>query len=135
MFFFSFDFEAPTFLFWYSWSLLKTLKHSSRWRCAVSRRKVGLISVSFVFLRRSFVLLILKRKEEIFLVFSLFDRMLEKRSLSYVDGPIPVPFDDQFLFENVQRICVCDTGMGFCFFTCSISCFWSRGKEMKGLGS
>ncbi|KAJ6977555.1 pachytene checkpoint protein 2 [Populus alba x Populus x berolinensis] len=37
------------------------------------------------------------------------ERMLEKRSLSYVDGPIPVPIDDQFLFENVQRICVCDT--------------------------
>lgn len=36
--------------------------------------------------------------------------MLEKRSLSYVDGPIPVPTDDSFLIENVQRICVCDTG-------------------------
>lgn len=37
------------------------------------------------------------------------ERMLEKRSLSYVDGPIPIPFDDPFLIENVQRICVCDT--------------------------
>ncbi|KAJ4712425.1 pachytene checkpoint protein 2-like [Melia azedarach] len=37
------------------------------------------------------------------------ERMLEKRSLSYVDGPIPVPTDDSFLIENVQRICVCDT--------------------------
>ncbi|KAJ6869078.1 pachytene checkpoint protein 2 [Populus alba x Populus x berolinensis] len=37
------------------------------------------------------------------------ERMLEKRSLSYADGPIPVPIDDQFLFENVQRISVCDT--------------------------
>ncbi|KAJ6970612.1 pachytene checkpoint protein 2 [Populus alba x Populus x berolinensis] len=37
------------------------------------------------------------------------ERMLEKRSLSYADGPIPVPIDDQFLFENVQRISVCDS--------------------------
>lgn len=37
------------------------------------------------------------------------ERMLEKRSLSYVDGPIPIPFDDPFLIENVLRICVCDT--------------------------
>ncbi|KAJ7956166.1 Pachytene checkpoint protein 2-like protein [Quillaja saponaria] len=37
------------------------------------------------------------------------ERMLEKRSLSYTDGPIPVPFDDVFLVENVQRICICDT--------------------------
>ncbi|KAJ0047518.1 hypothetical protein Pint_15547 [Pistacia integerrima] len=37
------------------------------------------------------------------------ERMLEKRSLSYIDGPIPVPVDDPFLMENVQRICVCDT--------------------------
>ncbi|KAJ4827189.1 nucleolar component of the pachytene checkpoint [Turnera subulata] len=37
------------------------------------------------------------------------ERMLEKRSLSYVDGPIPVPLDDPFLVENVQRICICDT--------------------------
>ncbi|XP_028084999.1 uncharacterized protein LOC114286123 [Camellia sinensis] len=35
--------------------------------------------------------------------------MLEKRSLSYIDGPVPVPLDDSFLVENVQRICVCDT--------------------------
>ncbi len=38
-------------------------------------------------------------------------RMLEKRSLSYNDGPIPVPLDDPFLVENVERIRVCDTGM------------------------
>lgn len=37
--------------------------------------------------------------------------MLEKRSLSYVDGPIPIPIDDPFLVENVQRICVSDTGL------------------------
>ncbi|XP_020107384.1 pachytene checkpoint protein 2 homolog [Ananas comosus] len=35
--------------------------------------------------------------------------MLEKRSLSYVDGPVPVPVDDCFLLENVQRIQICDT--------------------------
>lgn len=40
-------------------------------------------------------------------------RMLEKRSLSYIDGPIPIPLDDQFLAVNVHRICVCDTGMIF----------------------
>ncbi|OVA20593.1 ClpA/B family [Macleaya cordata] len=39
------------------------------------------------------------------------ERMLEKRSLSYIDGPVPVPVDDQFLVENVKRICICDTGM------------------------
>jgi hypothetical protein len=38
-------------------------------------------------------------------------RMLEARSLSYVDGPVPIPTDDPFLFENVKRICICDTGM------------------------
>ncbi|KMT10708.1 hypothetical protein BVRB_5g118170 [Beta vulgaris subsp. vulgaris] len=37
------------------------------------------------------------------------ERMLEKRSLSYINGPVPVPDDDQFLVENVQRICICDT--------------------------
>lgn len=36
--------------------------------------------------------------------------MLEKRSLSYIDGPIVIPPDDQFLVDNVQKICVCDTG-------------------------
>ncbi|XP_043704626.1 pachytene checkpoint protein 2 homolog isoform X2 [Telopea speciosissima] len=35
--------------------------------------------------------------------------MLEKRSLSYVDGPVPVPDDDTFLKENVERIRICDT--------------------------
>lgn len=40
---------------------------------------------------------------------SAVERMLEKRSLSYIDGPIPVPLDDPFLKENVQRICICDT--------------------------
>nr|KYP69639.1 Thyroid receptor-interacting protein 13 [Cajanus cajan] len=38
---------------------------------------------------------------------SAIERMLEKRSLSYIDGPIPVPIDDAFLADNVQRICVC----------------------------
>ncbi|KAL6997090.1 nucleolar component of the pachytene checkpoint, partial [Sarracenia purpurea var. burkii] len=37
------------------------------------------------------------------------ERMLEKRSLSYMDGPVPVPLDDSFLVENVQRISICDT--------------------------
>ncbi|XWS47647.1 hypothetical protein CRYUN_Cryun13aG0002100 [Craigia yunnanensis] len=36
-------------------------------------------------------------------------QMLEKRSLSYVDGPVPVPIDDPFLMENVHRIRICDT--------------------------
>lgn len=36
--------------------------------------------------------------------------MLEKRSMTYVDGPIPVPADDSFFVENVKRILVCDTG-------------------------
>uniref|UniRef100_A0A5B7B7Z9 Pachytene checkpoint protein 2 homolog n=1 Tax=Davidia involucrata TaxID=16924 RepID=A0A5B7B7Z9_DAVIN len=40
---------------------------------------------------------------------SAVERMLEKRSLSYIDGPIPVPVDDSFLVENVQRIRICDT--------------------------
>lgn len=40
---------------------------------------------------------------------SAVERMLENRNMSYADGPIPVPFDDQFLHDNVQRICVCDT--------------------------
>ncbi|CAL5330519.1 unnamed protein product [Camellia sinensis] len=39
---------------------------------------------------------------------STVEIMLEKRSLSYIDGPVPVPLDDSFLVENVQRICVCD---------------------------
>ncbi|XWS60069.1 hypothetical protein CRYUN_Cryun07bG0002500 [Craigia yunnanensis] len=37
------------------------------------------------------------------------EQMLEKRSLSYVDGPVTVPIDDPFLMENVQRIYICDT--------------------------
>ncbi|XP_008804231.2 pachytene checkpoint protein 2 homolog [Phoenix dactylifera] len=37
------------------------------------------------------------------------ERMLEKRSLSYVDGPVPVPVDDTFLLENVKKILICDT--------------------------
>ncbi|XP_068306037.1 pachytene checkpoint protein 2 homolog [Pyrus communis] len=40
---------------------------------------------------------------------SAVERMLEKRSLSYSDGPVPVPLDDRFLTENVQSICICDT--------------------------
>ncbi|KAK9117313.1 hypothetical protein Sjap_016260 [Stephania japonica] len=35
--------------------------------------------------------------------------MLEKRSMSYADGPVPVPIDDSFISENVERICICDT--------------------------
>lgn len=41
---------------------------------------------------------------------SAIERMLENRNMSYVDGPIPVPLDDSFLLENVQRTSVCDTG-------------------------
>ncbi|PON96742.1 ClpA/B family [Trema orientale] len=37
------------------------------------------------------------------------EKMLEKRSLSYIDGPIPVPPEDSFLTENVERIHICDT--------------------------
>ncbi|KAL5718094.1 hypothetical protein ACHQM5_011033 [Ranunculus cassubicifolius] len=37
------------------------------------------------------------------------ERMLEQRSLSYTDGPVPIPADDLFLQENVLRICICDT--------------------------
>ncbi|KAH7528396.1 hypothetical protein FEM48_Zijuj05G0067900 [Ziziphus jujuba var. spinosa] len=37
------------------------------------------------------------------------ERMLEKRSLSYIDGPIALPLDDPLLQENVQRIHICDT--------------------------
>ncbi|XVE56348.1 hypothetical protein DITRI_Ditri04bG0002200 [Diplodiscus trichospermus] len=37
------------------------------------------------------------------------EQMLDKRSLSYVDGPVPVPIDDPFLMENVHRIRICDT--------------------------
>ncbi|XVF08426.1 hypothetical protein REPUB_Repub07fG0002700 [Reevesia pubescens] len=37
------------------------------------------------------------------------EQMLENRSLSYVDGPVPVPIDDPFLMENVHRIRICDT--------------------------
>nr|CAB3487389.1 unnamed protein product [Digitaria exilis] len=36
-------------------------------------------------------------------------RMLEARSLSYVDGPVPIPADNSFLLENVKRIQICDT--------------------------
>lgn len=37
------------------------------------------------------------------------ERMLEKRSLSYTNGHVPIPDDDQYLAENVRRICICDT--------------------------
>ncbi|XP_047332454.1 pachytene checkpoint protein 2 homolog [Impatiens glandulifera] len=40
---------------------------------------------------------------------SAVERMLDTRSMSYVDGPIPVPVDDEFLINNVQKICICDT--------------------------
>ncbi|PKI38636.1 hypothetical protein CRG98_040970 [Punica granatum] len=40
---------------------------------------------------------------------SAVERMLEKRSLSYVDGPVEVPIDNPFLMDNVQRISICDT--------------------------
>ncbi|KNA18522.1 hypothetical protein SOVF_069910 [Spinacia oleracea] len=37
------------------------------------------------------------------------ERMLETRCLSYSNGPVPIPKDDQCLVENVQSICICDT--------------------------
>ncbi|KAL6559363.1 nucleolar component of the pachytene checkpoint [Orobanche gracilis] len=37
------------------------------------------------------------------------ERMLEKRSMSYADGPISIPIDDTFLVDNVERICICDS--------------------------
>ncbi|KAF8369627.1 hypothetical protein HHK36_032353 [Tetracentron sinense] len=37
-----------------------------------------------------------------------FARMLEKRSLSHIDGLVTVPLDDPFILENVQRIHVCE---------------------------
>nr|CAH66942.1 OSIGBa0116M22.9 [Oryza sativa] len=37
------------------------------------------------------------------------ERMLEARSLSYVDGPVPIPNDDPFLLASVKRIQICDT--------------------------
>lgn len=40
---------------------------------------------------------------------SAVERMLEKRSMSYVDGTIPIPLDDSLLVDNVQQICICDT--------------------------
>ncbi|MED6170377.1 nucleolar component of the pachytene checkpoint [Stylosanthes scabra] len=43
---------------------------------------------------------------------SAIERMLEKRSLSYCDGPIPLPMDETFLIDNVERICICDTDEG-----------------------
>ncbi|XP_057853723.2 pachytene checkpoint protein 2 homolog isoform X1 [Cryptomeria japonica] len=36
-------------------------------------------------------------------------RMLEKRSLTYSDGPVTIPTDDPFLLENVRSIYICDT--------------------------
>ncbi|KAK1294475.1 hypothetical protein QJS10_CPA16g00412 [Acorus calamus] len=37
------------------------------------------------------------------------ERMLEKRCLSFTDGPVPIPLDDSFLMENVKRIHICGT--------------------------
>ncbi|CAL0327663.1 unnamed protein product [Lupinus luteus] len=53
---------------------------------------------------------------------SAVERMLEQRSLSYNDGPIPVPPDETFLADNVQRICVCDTDEGM--HNDSVLLFW-----------
>ncbi|XP_078433621.1 pachytene checkpoint-like protein [Wolffia australiana] len=39
---------------------------------------------------------------------SAVERMLEKRSLSYSAGSIPVPAEDKFLTENVNKIQICD---------------------------
>ncbi|XP_047064128.1 pachytene checkpoint protein 2 homolog [Lolium rigidum] len=37
------------------------------------------------------------------------ERMLETRSLSYVDGPVSIPADNHFLLKHVKRIQICDT--------------------------
>lgn len=37
------------------------------------------------------------------------ERMLEKRSLTYTDGPLTVPADEPFLLGNVCNIHICDT--------------------------
>ncbi|KAL3642315.1 nucleolar component of the pachytene checkpoint [Castilleja foliolosa] len=37
------------------------------------------------------------------------ERMLEKRFMSYADGPVSVPLDDTFLVDNIERICICDS--------------------------
>ncbi|RWR97055.1 pachytene checkpoint protein 2 [Cinnamomum micranthum f. kanehirae] len=50
------------------------------------------------------------------------ERMLEKRSLTYTDGPVPVPIDDPFLLENVKRIRICDTDE--CIENHEILLFW-----------
>ncbi|KAJ8615482.1 hypothetical protein MRB53_034854 [Persea americana] len=50
------------------------------------------------------------------------ERMLEKRSLTYTDGPVPVPIDDPFLLENVKRIRICDTDE--CLENHEILLFW-----------
>ncbi|RWR97057.1 pachytene checkpoint protein 2 [Cinnamomum micranthum f. kanehirae] len=50
------------------------------------------------------------------------ERMLEKRSLTYTDGPVPVPSDDPFLLENVKRIRICDTDE--CIENHEILLFW-----------
>ncbi|KAM0847448.1 hypothetical protein ACQ4PT_055021 [Festuca glaucescens] len=36
-------------------------------------------------------------------------KMLETRSLSYVDGPVSIPADNHFLLKHVKRIQICDT--------------------------
>jgi hypothetical protein len=37
--------------------------------------------------------------------------MLNKRSLSYIDGPVPItPGEDPFVDAHVQSISICDTG-------------------------
>ncbi|KAH9313151.1 hypothetical protein KI387_028186 [Taxus chinensis] len=40
------------------------------------------------------------------------ERMLEKRSLTYTDGPVTIPADDPFLLDNVHSIYICDTDGG-----------------------
>lgn len=37
--------------------------------------------------------------------------MLEKRSLSYTDGPLSVPAEDVFLVDNVHSIRICEAGI------------------------
>lgn len=47
--------------------------------------------------------------------------------MSYEDGPIPIPIDDLFLAENVQHICVCDTGIKYS--VALAFCLCSRKKQ------
>lgn len=57
--------------------------------------------------------------------------MLDNRSLSYIDGPVPVPLDDSFLLENVERIRICDTGISY-LTICDLFFYFEIMRESKG---